>query len=302
MRKPLQKFFSFTNREFRGIIILIVLILLVRIAMHIHVRSAKIPDHDYTALDQIVVAQQKADSNRNKTGIDANALQLAEQLMPESKSHREARFDFDPNGLPEEEWIHMGLSPAQAKVIKRYEAKGGRFRTKEDVKKMIVISDRLYAELEPHIQIQNPQFTKAGNTKVQQNQPLRIELNAADTNELKRLPGIGSAFARRIVNFRNKLGGFHHTDQLLEVYGFDQQRFESIRNSITVDSTRISKIDINKATAEELNKHPYLNSSAAKALVNYRQQHGVFQELTDILGCKLIDAELYRKLAPYLKI
>src|SRR5690606_10593866 len=61
--------------------------------------------------------------------------------------------EFDPNNLPAEEWRKMGFSENQVKVIKNYEAKGGKFYTKKDVAKIYSISDEEYARIEPYIRI-----------------------------------------------------------------------------------------------------------------------------------------------------
>lgn len=115
-----------------------------------------------------------------------------------------------------------------------------------------------------------------------------ININTADTTLLKELPGIGSSFARRIAEYRDKLGGYIKTEQLLEVYGMDTTRFEKIENHVIVDSTfEPNKLRINYDSFKVLNRHPYLEYEDVKKIVNYREQKGLitsWEQLTEIVG------------------
>ncbi|NCC98152.1 MAG: hypothetical protein EOL95_00410 [Bacteroidia bacterium] len=99
---------------------------------------------------------------------------------------------------------------------------------------------------------------------------LSIELNSADTTELKSLRGIGSGFAHRIVKFRNKLGGFYCKEQLLEVYGLDENIYNLIKDEVLVDASTIKKIKVNELSIKELKSHPYISYYQALAIVNLR--------------------------------
>jgi competence protein ComEA len=208
-------------------------------------------------------------------------------------------FLFNPNGLAEADWVRLGLSPAQAKSVKNFEAKGGTFRSKEDVKKLYVISPEKYVELEQYIVIPRDSsntFVKKEKVKVV------MELNTADTLQLVKVNGIWPSMAKRIVDYRFRLGGFHSKEQLLEVYGMDNAKYTEIESSFTCDPSYVSKISVNTATTSDLKKHPYFTPTAANALVNYRKQHGNFKQLSDIMQCKVITQDLFDKLSPYLSL
>lgn len=93
-----------------------------------------------------------------------------------------------------------------------------------------------------------------------------VELNRADTTELKKVPGIGSAFSRRIVKFRNLLGGFYTVGQLQEVYGIDPERYESLKRWFKADTTQICKLKVNECSVKELSAHPYISYQQAKTI------------------------------------
>ncbi|MBP5643438.1 MAG: helix-hairpin-helix domain-containing protein [Bacteroidales bacterium] len=115
-----------------------------------------------------------------------------------------------------------------------------------------------------------------------------IDLNAADTTLLKELPGIGSSFAKRIVEYRTKLGGFCESGQLLEVYGMDSSRYEGIKDFVKTDSTFTpNRLRINSDEFKKLLKHPYLEYEDVKKIVNYREQKGLitsWEQLKKVVG------------------
>lgn len=93
-----------------------------------------------------------------------------------------------------------------------------------------------------------------------------VELNRADTTSLKKVPGIGSTFARRIVKYRNLLGGFYTVEQLSEVYGIDEERYEAMKSWFSVDASLISQLKVNQLPAKKLAAHPYINYRQAQII------------------------------------
>lgn len=129
-----------------------------------------------------------------------------------------------------------------------------------------------------------------------------IELNTADTIDLRALPAIGPWLARKIVEYRERLGGFRHAEQLLEVYRLTPGKLDTILPFITIDTLVVSRIDVNTVTPEELMKHPYLSRSQARGLMAYRDKHGRFGTLTDLKKCLLIDEKTFEKVRDYMEV
>ncbi len=115
-----------------------------------------------------------------------------------------------------------------------------------------------------------------------------VDLNTADTTQLKQLPGIGSAFAKRIVEYRIKLGGYCEAEQLLEVYRMDSSRYDEIKNHVEIGLSFIpNQLKINNDEFKTLLKHPYLEYDDVKKIVNYREQKGLitsWEQLTNVVG------------------
>jgi DNA uptake protein ComE-like DNA-binding protein len=129
-----------------------------------------------------------------------------------------------------------------------------------------------------------------------------VELNTADTIELRGLPAIGPWLARKIVEYRERLGGFYYPDQLLEVYRLTPGKLDTIWPYLRIDTTAVRKVDINRIPVDDLLKHPYLSRSQAKGLIAYREKHGPFNSLSDLKKCLLIDDKTFEKMHIYIEV
>ena len=203
--------------------------------------------------------------------------------------------------MPDSDWRRLGFSDKQIKSIKNYEAKGGRFYDKEDVKKMYSISPEMYSSIEPfiHINTVKIEIEKSLKTTIAKRE---IELNSANAYELLYVPVIDSVTAINIIKYRSMLGGFYNKEQLKEVQNLDTILYDKMVSYLNLNNENIRKFDINYATIDQLKKHPYIRFSIAKALVLYRETHGTFKSVADIKKCVLVNEELFRKIAPYLTV
>lgn len=304
MKQFIRDYLTFNKRERNGILVLLSIITLLLIYLNISDKFIQSEKVDFTKFEKQIAAFNAApqiiDSTKNNS-FSSETTATVTNTTPEY-------FAFDPNNLPEEDWERLGFNTKQIQTIKNYEAKGGQFRTKEDVKKMYCITPAQYLKLEQYIQIpEKPaqknnykQFDKtlpAANPRL----PTVVELNSADSAYLTKVKGIGGFYAKSIVKYREQLGGFAFKEQLMEIWKFDQEKFDAVKNYIIVDDSEIRKININTCTAEQL-KHPYLSWNAANGIVNYRKQHGKYRNLAEIKNTDLVDEETYRKIVSYLTL
>ncbi|MBK9670729.1 MAG: helix-hairpin-helix domain-containing protein [Bacteroidetes bacterium] len=116
------------------------------------------------------------------------------------------------------------------------------------------------------------------------------------------MKGIGSTFAKRILAYREKLGGFVSMKQLNEVWGLDSSTISALQSQISLNPHIVRKIPINYCTVSDLKKHPYFTYNLANNIVLYRDRHGEYQKLEDIKQAVLVNEELFRKIAPYLSL
>lgn len=255
-------------------VVLLILIALVLIAPYVYQWLRKDNTINVTAFNTAATALNKANPqplngrDRSKNGL----------------------FKFDPNTTSAYDWQRLGITAKQAAIIKNYTAKGGRFRKAEDLQKIYGLTQVDYVRLAPFIIIPKE------NTKAN----IIVELNAADSAKLTSIDGVGGAFAKRIIYYRERLGGFITKEQLKEVYGIDKLKYDEIKDQVKVDAARIRKVNINTITFDKLRLMPYLNYKQVNAIIEYRKQHGDYTSINDLKNIAIIDADILRKIEPYL--
>ncbi|MGC4036735.1 MAG: helix-hairpin-helix domain-containing protein [Chitinophagaceae bacterium] len=220
-------------------------------------------------------------------------------------------FYFNPNTLSEEGWKKLGIREKTIHTIKNYLTKGGVFKNAEDLRKIYGLSETEYHRISPFIKIENenkieepePSKTEEKSYTARKSiTPSVVELNSTDTTALIALPGIGSKLAARIINFRDKLGGFYSVDQLKETYGIADSVFQKIKPYLKVNEASIKRININSITLDELKTHPYIKYNIAKTIIGYRNEHGQFSKMDDLKKIMTITDEVYTKITPYLTL
>lgn len=127
-----------------------------------------------------------------------------------------------------------------------------------------------------------------------------IELNTADSAKLTRLKGIGPSFARRIITYRNHLGGFVRKEQLMEVFGLDSERYIGLQSQVSVDGSHIKKIHLNSVNFDGLRYFPYLTYKQMNAIIQFREQHGEYESLADLGNIVIMDKLTLQKIKPYI--
>jgi competence protein ComEA len=279
MKAQLKNYLSLTKKEWNGMLVLVILIIAVLVAPYVYQWYRK--DNTINAKEFDAALAQLNKANAGGTLVySAKATQ---------KPPTRTLFKFNPNNLPAAQWKMLGLSDKQISILKNYEAKAGRFYKPTDLKKIYGITDADYKAMEPYIAIPEREAKH-----------LLVELNTADSAKLTALEGIGPAFAKRIIYYRERLGGFINKEQLKEVYGLDELKYAEIKDQLKVDASKIRKIDINNITFDKLRLMPYLDYKQVNALIEYRQQHGNYASGADLKNIAIIDEGILRKIEPYL--
>lgn len=217
-------------------------------------------------------------------------------------------FYFDPNIISADEWKRLGLRDKTIKTIQNYLSKGGHFYKPEGLSKIYGLHKDEYDRLEPYILIAQKENASASRNESFTTAPVKterykaVDINIADTTSFIALPGIGSKLAARIINFRDKLGGFYSINQVGETFGLPDSTFPKIKQYLVLENTSVKKININTATVDELKAHPYIRYSLANPIVAYRNEHGLFTKMEDIRKVMAVTEEIYSKIVKYLTI
>ena len=302
--KWIRGLFSFSKKERNGIVVLLTIIfslILIGKIIPLFFRSEKTDFSKWEA---------EVDNYFSKTW-EKIPLQLSVSL-----------FVFDPNVVDSIRLAKMGVPLKVAANWTKYLQKGGRFRNKDEVKKIFGMTPSLFGRLDsfmvvqseniplskvndhvlvdqPHVGFKPDTFVPKKYEKPVQRQVIILELNSVDSVQLLEIKGIGPVFASRIVRFRNLLGGYTEVSQLKEVYGIKPENFETFSSCFTVDPSTIKTFNINFSTVKELGRHPYIGFKTARKILKLRDQKGKFNSSEDLSG--LVSADTLLKLSPYLR-
>jgi DNA uptake protein ComE-like DNA-binding protein len=211
-------------------------------------------------------------------------------------------FRFNPNELDSAGFVKLGLKPYMASNILKYRAKGGKFRKPEDFAKVWGITPDKFKELLPFIDIPAEAAVVTTNPMIPKivKKDVVLELNSTDTTQLQQIRGIGRGYAKRIVAYRKRLGGFCNVSQLLEVWGMTPELYAQIAPHFTINTQEITKIPVNRASVERLMSHPYLNFTKAKAIYDLRRNKGKLTTINQLKTLDEFDPSTLAKIAPYI--
>ena len=292
MKKRKKQLFAPLNRsQWIGLLVLLLLIAMLITAMYITPRFLTSED------------------TANQLQINQTAALLQKSLRQEKRYHyKQYQTDtiaiflhpFDPNTADSTELLQLGFKPWMAKNMLRYRAKGGKFRTKEKLKTVYGMTDELYSQIEPYIVIVQDSIPQKAEQKVySEKRDTVLELNSADTTELKLIRGIGSYTARQIVRYRTELGGYYKPEQLREIPAL-QDKADSLLRYFTADTTLIEPLQVNFTKTERLQRHPYITFTQAKALYDLRRRKFSLKSVEDLRELPEFSAEDIIRISPYL--
>lgn len=263
-------------------------------------------------------------------GTSSPACYAVPQSIPET-------FGFDPNEADSTQLLRLGLAPFQVRSIYRYRAKGGRFSTPDDFRRVYRLTNEQWERLSPHIHIAEryrlaaevtpsprsyPKPTSATlpdtasdtltamsdtlpaeGTKPLGNYPRKlsgdetVDINSADSALLCRVPGIGPYYARRILDYRRRLGGYANVEQLLQIDNFPPDAMAWME---VTDTVSIKRLKVNSLTTRQLMKHPYMGYYRASEIVSHRRIYGRVAGLDVLKDLPHFTEEDILRLEPYL--
>jgi len=290
-----ENLFFLSKRSRSGVVALLILILIVAILPRILV---SLENRDELKLTVSKISKEDITKLRrqSQTSYRKSKNKKSKYKVPPAK--------FNPNVYSKNDWVNIGLSAKQADVVIRFTERGVYNET--DFKKIFVIPNELFALIKDSLVYSerpasnySAEYKGANDNK----KKIAIDLNTATLEQIISIPGIGEYLAGRIVNYRDKLGGFIKREQLLEISKIDIDLYSRIEGYLKLSDIEFRQISINTADAKELQAHPYIDWGVANSIVKIRNQKvNKYKSLEDIKVSVLIDEELFEKIKPYLSL
>ncbi|RSK35384.1 ComEA family DNA-binding protein [Hymenobacter metallilatus] len=325
LQRKLRRYFGFSRRETSGFVLLLLLMVL-WLWLPTLLRPA-LPHYNPSPDQQRLNSWAAELAARRTTQPRFGPRTPRRSYAARPRVPQVALAPFNPNTFSALDWQARGLPAWLAERLVKYKNVVGGFKAKEQIRKAYGLSDTTYARLAPYIQLpeQLPPREAAAYARPQSGRypdrqpfeatsgrfarkPARLaafDVNTADTTQLMQIRGIGRGYARRVVEYRQRLGGFLREDQLTEIYALRDapDLVDSLRKyTFVAPGFAPELLDVNNASFEVLQAHPYVGKRLARVLVAFRQQHGPFHQPTDLRQIRLLDAATLEKLAPYLML
>jgi len=298
-----DRIFLLSKAEKNGAIVLlfiILLLLIVRISLPLivvpdknksYVVSDMAEQFDAKA-DSIVLNSISKDSIRHTSANIQYSKKAIKDQRPDQKSANIKKLDkFNPNTCSYEEFVNLGFSGIVARNLINYRSKGGVIKKPKDLKKIYGMDSIFFETILPYIIVSEAFESQE-----------KIDINSADSAMFTKLEGIGPVFASRICKYRNQLGGFVSIEQLKEVYKFPLDTYNGIADLLTVDVSKVKKINVNFSGINDLKSHPYCKYANARKIIDFRSKTGYIKNLESLLKDNVLDSVTFKQLLPYLNI
>ncbi len=305
----------FSKKNRIGILVLLTVIVTIFISTKyiypLIVKEESSANATITSATDSLRVKQKGDNKKSSAYNDYNTDEGYQGYSKKSydNTFTGTMFYFDPNTLDAAGWQKLGIKDKTVASMQKYIAKGGRFREPEDLQKVWGLRDDEKDRLIPYVRIAaqaQPSYKNNYSAYEKKSYEKKVietlDINLGDSSAFDALPGIGGGYSRRIINFRNRLGGFYKVEQIAETFGLPDSVFQKIKPLLTISGIDVKKLNVNTAKEEELKAHPYIRWQLAKIITAYRQQHGDFKTLQELKKIMTIDEDTYNKISPYLTI
>ena len=310
LNRVIRDYFGFSATELRGFWVLmslaIILLTIPALTRSVYRTSAHSPisSVESSKLDSLIALLNTDEPNSTRI-----------QSQYDTKIHY---ANFNPNHASRDLLLHNGMPSWLADRLINYRDKGGVFRKKEDLLKIYGFSTELYTQLEDYIELSKQKVKTPDPTAVVQSASYKaksekqprypektaleiVNINQADSSQLKKIPGIGSVLSARIIRFRNKLGGLHSSTQLEEVYQISDCAVQNLQKYTYIPpENKVVQLSVNSDDIKTLASHPYISYELARAIVDHREDYGNFSTVDDCREVYLMQDSIFQKIIPYL--
>lgn len=311
MRNSWKDFFYYAKSDRIALWIILTIIIAVISGFTGYYLSDRLRSHRLSEEEQKAYREIEAEMEQRRQQMQVQRDTPYYYQTPERRTAE--LFYFDPNTADSTQFLRLGLRPFIVRNIYKYRAKGGVFRKPEDFSKLYGLEPSMFERLRPYIRIggkvAREDSVRAAKERVWADRrdsiaQLRaekyevgtvIDLNLADTVQLKKIPGIGSNYAAAIVRYRQRLGGYVSVNQLKEI-----DIPETAYQWLYVSGKKVNRLSVNNGTFTQLNRHPYLNFYQTKAICEHRRKYGPIKDIVQLGLYTAFTQNDLRRIEPYL--
>ncbi|WP_318309915.1 ComEA family DNA-binding protein [Flagellimonas crocea] len=284
MRK--QSHFRFNKQERSGIFFLLLIVILLQGGYYFAKANTSRPESRFV--------------------LDASEQAKIDSLKIQQSEAASKIYPFNPNYISDYRGYSLGLSTVELDKLFGYREQGNFVNSASEFQKVTGISDSLLNALSPYFKFpdwthknQNPRKTESKTVE----KTVVKDLNGATAEDLEAIYGIGKTLSARIIKFRDRLGGFLANEQLYDVYGLEPEVVEKTLLKFQVLKTpSVEKININKASVDELSRLVYIPKTLAYNMISYRNQNGPFETFEDLKKVDTFPSEKLDRIALYLSL
>ena len=285
----MKDYFNFSQGEQRAIIALMVcvLILLVIRVWPLSQRQTRLEFY-YSDVDP----------------VDTLFAQKAKPFDPPESNDQVAKWNlkrFDINYASARNLREMGFRSNFISAWFKAKNEVGFVRTWEDFAGLELLEPSDLNRIRPFLDFTRYTNTYEERSRTPKEAEFQVDVNLADSLIFRELSGIGRVLSVRIVKYRSRLGGFYSINQLSEVYGIDSVLLDRLRPQLILTSNP-EQLDINSSDTRQLAGHPYISWKQAQWIVRYREQHGRFESVNEVMRIATLKTEWFKRVSPYLKV
>ena len=291
--KAIRKYFNFSKDQQKGILLLFFIIIVLQ-SVYYWV--------DFSSVSKVDPEKQKWLSLESQ--IDSMENRLAKEVPK--------IYPFNPNFITDYKGYKLGMSIVELDRLHAFRKENKYVNSAKEFQTVTGVSDSLLAVISPYFKFPdwvknkptsklvafsntNPNvFSKKGKIVIK-------DINQATQEDLIKVYGIGEAISKRILKFKESLGGFVSMDQMKDVWGLSPEVVQRLNASFKVGTlSNIKKIDINNASVKELAQFPYFKYNLAREIVIYRSMNGDIKNVADLTKIKGMSIENANIIALYL--
>lgn len=291
--KKNKSYFQFSKEQQRGILGLFLIIIAIQVVSFFV---------DFKTTPKVNLEEQKWLALNSE--INALENQQNQQLVK--------IYPFNPNFITDYKGYKLGMSVAELDKLQAFRKENKYVNSAEEFQAVTGVSDSLLAVMSPYFKfpdwVKNKEaskpvpFSNKNSAYFSKKEKLVVkDINQATQEDLIKINGIGEAISKRILKFKESLGGFVSMEQMKDVWGLSPEVIEQLNTSFKVGALpNFKKVDINNASVKELTQFPYFKYNLAREIVIYRSMNGDIKNASDLIKIKGMTLENANIIALYL--